>query len=97
MSLSSHYRDRALALKHVMQMEGRGHGNNPYHQRHIDQFCEYADLMAECAKAELIEMLPKLIEQYMKSPKWQVDVDESSLKRVQQKISSMLDGIFGKR
>jgi len=42
-------------------------------------------------------MLPKLIEQYMKSPKWQVDVDESSLKRVQQKISSMLDGIFGKR
>ena len=95
MSLSKHYKDMALAQKHVMRMEN--HGNNPYHSRHIDQFCSYADLVAECAKAEVIEMLPKLIEQYMKSPKWQVDVDESSLKRVQQKINSMLDGIFGKR
>jgi len=54
-------------------------------------------LAAEGAKAELIEMLPKLIEQYMKSPKWEVEVDENSLKRVHQKISSMLDGIFGRR
>ena len=92
MYLSKHYKDMALARKHAMRMD-----NNPYHQRHIDQFCLYADLMAESAKEEVIEMLPKLIEQYMKSPKWQVDVDESSLKRVQQKINSMLDGIFGKR
>ena len=94
MSLS---RDKAITLKHVMQMEGRGHSNNPYHQRHIDQFCEYADLMAESVKEEIIEMLPQLIEKYMKNPKYQVDVDENSLKRVHQKISSMLDSIFGKR
>ena len=97
MSLSKHYRDRAFVQKQAMKAEGRGHGNNPYHDRHIDQFCAYADLAAEGAKAELIEMLPKLIEQYIKSPKWQVEVDENSLKRVQQKISSMLDGIFGRR
>lgn len=72
MSLSKHYKDMALGQKHVMRMEN--HSNNPYHQRHIDQFCSYADLVAESAKAEVIEMLPKLIEQYMKSPKWQVDV-----------------------
>ena len=95
MSLSKHYRDRAYVQKRVMMAEEQG--QNPYHSRHIDQFCEYADLVAESAKAEVIEMLPKLIEQYMKSPKWQVDVDESSLKRVQQKINSMLDGIFGRR
>lgn len=95
MSLSNHYRDRAFVQKQVMKAEGRG--QNPYHDRHIDQFCSYADLMAECAKAEVIEMLPKLIEQYMKSPKWQVEVDEHSLRTVQQKINSMLDGIFGKR
>jgi len=94
LSLSKHYRDRAFVQKQVMKAEGRG---NPYHDRHIDQFCAYADLAAEGAKAELIEMLPKLIEQYMKSPKWQVEVDENSLKRVHQKISSMLDGIFGRR
>ena len=96
MCLSKHYRERARTQKHLMHMERHGN-DNPYHYRHIDQFCEYADLVAESAKAEVIEMLPKLIEQYMKSPKWQVDVDESSLKRVQQKINSMLDGIFGKR
>ena len=75
-----------------MRMEGQ----NPYHFKHIDQFCSYADLVAESAKAEIIEMLPQMIEKYMKSPKWQVEVDESSLKRVQQKINSMLDSIFGK-
>ena len=75
-----------------MRMEGQ----NPYHFKHIDQFCSYADLVAESAKAEIIEMLPQMIEQYMKSPKWQVEVDENSLKRVQQRINSMLDSIFGK-
>ena len=95
MSLSKHYRDRAYVQKRVMMAEGQG--QNPYHSRHIDQFCAYADLVAESAKAEIIEMLPKLFEQYLKSPTWQVEVDENSLKRVQQKINSMLDGIFGRR
>ena len=78
-------------------MIAEGHGQNPYHSRHIDQFCAYADLVAESAKAEVIEMLPQLIEKYLKSPKWQVEVDENSLRTVQQKITSMLDGIFGRR
>ena len=96
MSLTSkHYRDRAYVQKRVMIAEG--HGQNPYHSRHIDQFCAYADLVAESAKAEVIEMLPQLIEKYLKSPKWQVEVDENSLRTVQQKITSMLDGIFGRR
>lgn len=97
MSLSKHYKDRAFVQKQVMKAEGRAHNSNPYHDRHIDQFCAYADLAAEGAKAELIEMLPKLIDQYMKSPKWEVEVDENSLKRVHQKISSMLDSLFGRR
>jgi len=92
---SKHYRDRAYVQKRVMMAEG--HGQNPYHSRHIDQFCAYADLVAESAKAEVIEMLPRLIEQYLKNPKWQVEVDEHSLRTVQQKINSMLDGIFGRR
>ena len=86
MSLSNHYKDMALVQKHAMRMGNR----NPYHSGHIDQFCAYADLIA---KAEALEVL----EQYLKSPKWQVEVDENSLRTVQQKISKMLDGIFGKR
>ena len=89
MSLSKHYRDMALVQKHAMRMGSR----NPYHNQHIDQFCAYADLMAESAKAEVIEMLPRLL----KSPKWQVEVDENSLRTVQQKINKMLDGLFSRR
>ena len=76
----------ALVQKYAMRMGNR----NPYHNQHIDQFCAYADLIA---KAEALEVL----EQYLKSPRWQVEVDENSLRTVQQKISKMLDGIFGKR
>ena len=76
----------ALVQKHAMRMGNR----NPYHNQHIDQFCAYADLIA---KAEALEVL----EQYLKSPRWQVEVDENSLRTVQQKISKMLDGIFGRR
>ena len=86
MSLSNHYKNMALVQKHAMRMGNR----NPYHSGHIDQFCAYADLIA---KAEALEVL----EQYLKSPRWQVEVDENSLRTVQQKISKMLDGIFGKR
>ena len=86
MSLSKHYKNMALVQKHAMRMGNR----NPYHNQHIDQFCAYADLIA---KAEALEVL----EQYLKSPRWQVEVDENSLRTVQQKISKMLDGIFGRR
>jgi len=86
LSLSKHYRDMALVQKHAMRMGNR----NPYHSGHIDQFCAYADLIA---KAEALEVL----EQYLKSPKWQVEVDENSLRTVQQKISKMLDGLFSRR
>ena len=86
MSLSNHYKNMALVQKHAMRTGNR----SPYHSGHIDQFCDYADLIA---KAEALEVL----EQYLKSPRWQVEVDENSLRTVQQKISKMLDGIFGKR
>ena len=89
---SNQYRALAETRKHAIRMEE----TNPYHFKHIDQFCSYADLVAESVKAEIIEMLPQMVEKYMKSPKWQVEVDENSLKRVQQKINSMLDRIFGK-
>ena len=89
MSLSNHYKDMALVQKHAMRMGNR----NPYHSGHIDQFCAYADLVAESVKAEILEALPR----HLKSPKWQVEVDENSLRIVQQKINKMLDGLFSRR
>lgn len=94
MKFNNPYYAQASLKRSTMWLQSQG--QNVHHQ-HIEQFCEYADLMAESVKAEIIEMLPQLIEQYIKSPKYEVVVDEKSLKRVQQKIRSALDGIFGKR
>ena len=76
----------------AMILEAQGEGN-PAHMRHVQQYCDYVD----SAIAELKKDLPRLVMEIVKQPKVQVEVDENSLKRVQQKISSMLDSIFGKR
>ena len=59
----------------------------------VQLYCDYVD----SAIAELKKDLPRLVMEIVKQPKVQAVVDENSLRRVQQKISNMLDGIFGKR
>lgn len=84
--------DLYSAKRSAMILEARGEGN-PAHMRHVQLYCDYVD----SAIAELKRDLPRLVMEIVKQPKAQVEVDENSLKRVQQKISSMLDGIFGRR
>lgn len=84
--------DLYSAKRSAMILEARGEGN-PVHMRHVQLYCDYVD----SAIAELKRDLPRLVMEIVKQPKVQVEVDENSLKRVQQKISSMLDGIFGRR
>ena len=84
--------DLYSAKRSAMILEARGEGN-PAHMRHVQLYCDYVD----SAIAELKRDLPRLVMEIVKQPKVQVEVDENSLKRVQQKISSMLDGIFGRR
>ena len=84
MTIGDLYKARRSAMILEAQAEG-----NPAHTRHVHLYCDYVD----SAIAELKKELPRLI----KESKVQVEVDENSLKRVQQKISSMLDGIFGRR
>lgn len=84
--------DLYSAKRSAMILEAQGEGN-PAHMRHVQLYCDYVD----SAIAELKRDLPQLVMEIVKQPKVQVEVDENSLKRVQQKISSMLDGIFGRR
>lgn len=77
-------------------IEAQGEGN-PYHIRHVQQYCDYVDSAIAQAKKEILAELPRLVMEIVKQPKVQVEVDENSLKRIQQKISSMLDSIFGRR
>ena len=84
--------DLYSAKRSAMLLEAQGEGN-PKHMRHVQLYCDYVD----SAIAELKKELPRLVMEIVRQPKVQVEVDENSLKRVQQKINSMLDGIFGKR
>lgn len=84
--------DLYSAKRSAMILEARGEGNVA-HMRHVQRYCDYVD----SAIAEQKRDLPRLVMEIVKQPKVQVEVDENSLKRVQQKISSMLDGIFGRR
>lgn len=84
--------DLYSAKRSAMILEAQGEGN-PAHLRHVHLYCDYVD----SAIAQLKKELPRLVMEIVKQPKVQVEVDENSLKRVQQKISSMLDGIFGRR
>ena len=90
--------DYLISKRAAMRTEAIAGGNhNPYHSRHIEQFCDYADAVGEKVEQRIREDLPNIIMKCIKQPKYQVEVDENSLKRVHQKISSMLDSIFGKR
>lgn len=84
--------DLYSAKRSAMILEAQGEGN-PAHLRHVQLYCDYVDSAIAALKKEL----PRLVMEIVKQPKVQVEVDENSLKRVQQKISSMLDGIFGRR
>ena len=52
---------RASALKHVMQTESSFNGGNPYHGRHINQFCDYADATAAGAAEEVKKEIPAAV------------------------------------
>ena len=79
-----------------MIFEAQGEGN-PKHMRHVQLYCDYVDNAIAQAKKEILAELPRLVMECLKQPKVQVEVDENSLKRVHQKVSSLLDSIFGKR
>ena len=69
--------------------------DNPVHEEHIREFCEYVDVSIAALRAEMLE----LIAGARRNPRVEVEVDEASLRTVKQKIEDMLSGIlnFGKR
>ena len=71
---------RASALKHVMQTETTFNGGNPYHGRHISQFCDYADATAAGAAEEVKKEIPGVVQQevskQLSKQKVSVEVDK---------------------
>jgi len=84
---------RASALKHVMQTESSFNGGNPYHGRHINQFCDYADATAAGAAEEVKKEIPGVVQQevskQLSKQKVQFEVDKQSVKAAQKAINDL--------
>ena len=84
---------RASALKHVMQIETTFNGGNPYHGRHISQFCDYADATAAGAVEEVKKEIPGVVQQevskQLSKQKVSVEVDKQSVKAAQKAINDL--------
>ena len=84
---------RASAIKHVMQTETTFNGGNPYHGRHISQFCDYADATAAGAAEEVKKEIPGAVQQevskQLSKQKVQVEVDKQSVKAAQKAINDL--------
>ena len=77
-------KDRASAIKHVMQTENTFNGSNQFHGRHIKQFCDYADATAQGAAEEVKKEIPAVVQQevskQLSKQKVQIEVDKQNVK-----------------
>ena len=67
--------------------------DNPYHGQHIQQFCEYADAVAEGAAEDVKKEIPAAVKdevhKQLTSRKVEVEIDKQSLKKAQKAIEDV--------
>ena len=84
---------RASALKHTMQMSAAMSSDNPYHGQHIQQFCEYADAVAEGAAEDIKKEIPNAVKdevhKQLTSRKVEIEIDKQSMKKAQKAIEDV--------
>ena len=63
---------------------------NPYHGQHIQQFCEYADAVAEGAAEDIKKEIPAAVKdevhKQLTSRKVEIEIDNQSMKKAQKAI-----------
>ena len=66
---------------------------NPYHGQHIQQFCEYADAVAEGAAEDIKKEIPAAVKDEVKkqlsSNQVEVVIEKQSLKKAQKAIEDV--------
>ena len=86
-------RARASAIKHTMQFSAAMDNNNPYHGHHIQQFCEYADAVAEGAAEDVKKEIPDAVKdevhKQLTSRKVEIEIDKQSMKKAQKAIEDV--------
>ena len=67
--------------------------DNPYHGQHIQQFCEYADAVAEGAAEDIKNEIPAAVKdevhKQLTSRKVEIEIDKQSMKKAQKAIEDV--------
>ena len=67
--------------------------DNPYHGQHIQQFCEYADTVAEGAAEDIKKEIPAAVKdevhKQLTSRKVEIEIDKQSMKKAQKAIEDI--------
>ena len=88
-------RARASAIKHSMQFSAAMSSDNPYHGQHIQQFCEYADAVAEGAAEDIKKEIPNAVKDEVKrqlsSNQVEIQIDKQSFKKAQKAIEGLFN------
>lgn len=67
--------------------------DNPYHGQHIQQFCEYADAVAEGAAEDIKKEIPAAVKdevhKQLTSRKIEIEIDKQSMKKAQKAIEDV--------
>ncbi|MBQ8619359.1 MAG: hypothetical protein IJ418_17900 [Clostridia bacterium] len=67
--------------------------DNPYHGQHIQQFCEYADAVAEGAADDVKKEIPAAVKdevhKQLTSRKVEIEIDKQSMKKAQKAIDDL--------
>lgn len=67
--------------------------DNPYHGQHIQQFCEYADAVAEGAAEDIKKEIPAAVKdevhKQLTSRKVEIEIDNQSMKKAQKAIEDV--------
>jgi hypothetical protein len=69
--------------------------DNPYHGQHIQQFCEYADAVAEGAAEDIKKEIPAAVKDEVKkqlsSNQVEIQIDKQSFKKDQKAIEDLFN------
>ena len=86
---------RASMIKNNMQMSAAFNSENPYHGQHINQFCEYADAVAEGAAEDIKKEIPAAVKDEVKkqlsSNQVEIQIDKQSFKKAQKAIEDLFN------
>ena len=87
------YKGKVAVLRHQMQLRAGMTSDNPYHNQHIQELCNYVDYSIAAMVEDLRQALPAMIQTELSKPKVQMEVDEKSFQAAKKKVDELFRGI----